>query len=156
MKVHFSKLLSAVVYTGDKTIKVRELMTSPLPEVNPGDVLIVNEKTAKFLSREGKPFERVDLADYFSTATKNPMVEQISDDAVATIEALKQTNLELENQVKVLEDEKADFESRINDEIEDLKKENQELNDKLIEDNTPEVKKTTTRRKTTKAAGGNS
>lgn len=154
MKVHFLKLLSAVVYTGDKITKVRELMTSPLPEVNPGDVLIVNEKTAKFLSREGQPFERVDLADLI---TNNEKLEHISDDAVAMIESLKKTNLELEHQVKVLEDEKTDFELRVTDEIDELKKENQELNDKLIEDKGPEVKKTTTKRKTTtKAAGGNS
>lgn len=130
MKVHKAKLLAVIQYTGDEPKVVRELLTNPLPTVNKGDLLIVPENVGKFLSRAGSPFERVEIEDLFNDVDEN-YVNQISDDAVATVDKLTQTILELEGQLKIKQDELEGFELRQNDEIEELKKVNQELNEKM-------------------------
>ena len=61
MKVHKAKLLNVIQYTGEEPKVVRELLTNPLPTVEKGDLLIVPEKVAKFLSRLGSPFEFFDI-----------------------------------------------------------------------------------------------
>lgn len=141
MKVHKAKLLSVIQYTGDEPKVVRELLTSPLPVVNNGDLLIVPENVGKFLSRAGSPFERVEIEDLFNDIDEN-YVNHIADDAVATVEKLTQTIAELEGQLKIKQDELEGFELRENQEMEELKKLNQELNDKL-ENSSKTTKKTT-------------
>lgn len=130
MKFHKAKLLDVIQYSGDEPRVVRELLTNPLPTINKGDLLIVPEKVGKFLARDGSPFERVDLENFLGDIDTN-YVSQISDDAVATVDKLTQTILELEGQLKIKQDELEGFELRQNDEMEELKKLNQELNDKL-------------------------
>lgn len=141
MKVHKAKLLAVIQYTGDEPKVVRELLTSPLPVVNNGDLLIVPENVGKFLSRAGSPFERVEIEDLFNDIDEN-YVKHIADDAVATVEKLTQTIAELEGQLKIKQDELEAFELRENQEMEELKKLNQELNDKL-ENSSKTTKKTT-------------
>ena len=141
MKVHKAKLLAVIQYTGDEPKVVRELLTSPLPVVNNGDLLIVPENVGKFLSRAGSPFERVEIEDLFNDTDEN-YVKHIADDAVATVEKLTQTIAELEGQLKIKQDELEGFELRENQEMEELKKLNQELNDKL-ENSSKTTKKTT-------------
>ena len=141
MKVHKAKLLAVIQYTGDEPKVVRELLTSPLPVVNNGDLLIVPENVGKFLSRAGSPFERVEIEDLFNDIDEN-YVNHIADDAVATVEKLTQTIAELEGQLKIKQDELEGFELRENQEMEELKKLNQELNDKL-ENSSKTTKKTT-------------
>ena len=141
MKVHKAKLLAVIKYTGDEPKVVRELLTSPLPVVNNGDLLIVPENVGKFLSRAGSPFERVEIEDLFNDIDEN-YVNHIADDAVATVEKLTQTIAELEGQLKIKQDELEGFELRENQEMEELKKLNQELNDKL-ENSSKTTKKTT-------------
>lgn len=141
MKVHKAKLLAVIQYTGDEPKVVRELLTSPLPVVNNGDLLIVPENVGKFLSRAGSPFERVEIEDLFNDIDEN-YVKHIADDAVATVEKLTQTIAELEGQLKIKQDELEGFELRENQEMEELKKLNQELNDKL-ENSSKTTKKTT-------------
>lgn len=130
MKFHTSKLLTIIQYIGDEPKVVRELLTNPLPIVNKGDLLIVPENVGKFLSREGSPFERVDIENFLGDFDTN-YVNQISDDAVATVDKLTQTIIELEGQLQIKKDELEGFELGQNDEMEELKKLNQELNDKL-------------------------
>lgn len=145
MKVHKAKLLAVIQYTGDEPKVVRELLTSPLPVVNNGDLLIVPENIGKFLSRAGSPFERVEIEDLFNDIDEN-YVNHIADDAVATVEKLTQTIVELEGQLKIKQDELEAIELRENQEMEELKKLNQELNDKL--ENSSKAKKTTTTKAT--------
>ena len=142
MKVHKAKLLAVIQYTGDEPKVVRELSTSPLPVVNNGDLLIVPENIGKFLSRAGSPFERVEIEDLFNDIDEN-YVKHIADDAVATVEKLTQTIAELEGQLKIKQDELEAIELRENQEMEYLKKLNEELNEKL--ENVSKPKKTTTK-----------
>ena len=130
MKFHKAKLLGVIHYSGDEPRVVRELLTNPLPTINKGDLLIVPEKVGKFLARDGSPFERVDLENFLGDIDTN-YVSQISDDAVATVDKLTQTILELEGQLKIKQDELEGFELRQNDEMEELKKVNQELNERM-------------------------
>lgn len=147
--VHFKKGFAAIVYEGQEPKVVRELLTIPLTVAKKGDILITDVKTAKFLSRPGKDFEEFDLNENDLEDTQ--MVEQITDEAVAKIKSLTKDNLELENQLKVLEDEKQDLEMRIAVEIEELKKENEELNLKMetIQSETIKPKTKTRAKKTT-------
>lgn len=142
MKVHKAKSLTVIQYTGDEPKVVRELLTNPLPTVNKGDLLIVPENVGKFLSRAGSPFERIEIEDLFNDVDEN-YVNQISDDAVAKVNQLTQIIVELEGQLKIKQDELEAIELRENDEMEELKKLNQELNDKL--ENVSKPKKTTTK-----------
>lgn len=159
-QVHFGKQLAAIQYTGEKDIKVRELMTSPLPTVSTGDILIVPFKTAKFLTREGKAFDNIDLLELIKE--NSPLIEQIANEAQVTIESLKASNLEFENQVKVLDEQIKDFEDREDSEIETLKEENKKLLEELTfvkeQLNSKPVANTrkTAAKKTTKALEGNS
>ena len=130
MKFHKAKLLDVIQYSGDEPRVVRELLTNPLPTINKGDLLIVPEKVGKFLARDGSPFERVNLENFLGDIDTN-YLRQISDDAVATVDKLTQTILELEGQLKIKQDELEGFELRQNDEMEELKKLNQELNEKM-------------------------
>lgn len=130
MKFHKAKLLDVIQYTGDEPKVVRELLTIPLPTVNKGDLLIVPEKVGKFLARAGSPFERVELENIMGDTNIN-YVNHIADDAVAKVNQLNQTILELEGQLKIKQDELEAIELRENQEMEDLKKLNQELNEKL-------------------------
>lgn len=130
MKVYKARLLAVIQYVGDEPKIVRELLTNPLPTVNKGDLLIVPENVSKFLSRAGSPFERVEIEELFNNTDEN-YINQISDDAVATIDKLTQTILELEGQLQIKKDELEGFELRQNDEMEELKKLNQELNEKM-------------------------
>ena len=141
MKVHKAKSLAVIQYVGDEPKVVRELLINPLPTVNKGDLLIVPENVGKFLSRAGSPFERVEIEDLFNDVDEN-YVNQISDDAVAKVNQLTQTIVELEGQLKIKQDELEGFELRENQEMEELKKLNQELNDKL-ENSSKTTKKTT-------------
>lgn len=141
MKVHKAKSLEVIQFIGDEPKVVRELLINPLPTVNKGDLLIVPEKVGKFLSRAGSPFERVEIEDLFNDIDEN-YVKHIADDAVATVEKLTQTIAELEGQLKIKQDELEGFELRENQEMEELKKLNQELNDKL-ENSSKTTKKTT-------------
>ena len=141
MKVHKAKSLEVIQFTGEEPKVVRELLTNPLPTVNKGDLLIVPEKVGKFLSRPGSPFERVEIESLISDCDEN-YVNQISDDAVAKVNQLTQTIVELEGQLKIKQDELEGFELRENQEMEELKKLNQELNDKL-ENSSKTTKKTT-------------
>ena len=143
MNVYFGKQLNAIQYIGEEDRIARELLTIPLPTVKKGDILIVSEQTAKFLSRPGSPFEIVDITSFFHSEQTMP---QVSDDAIAKVTKLNETIIELEGQLKIKEDELEAYELRENQEIEDLKKLNQELNKKLDEINkseTTKVKKTT-------------
>lgn len=142
MKIHKAKLLDVIQYTGEEPKVVRELMTNPLPTVNKGDLLIVPEKVAKFLSRAGSPFEKFEIEDLISDTDEN-YVNHIADDAVAKVNQLNQTILELEGQLKIKQDELEAIELRENQEMEELKKLNQELNEKL--ENSSNSKKTTTK-----------
>lgn len=130
MKVHKAKSLAVIQYVGDEPKVVRELLINPLPTVNKGDLLIVPENVGKFLSRAGSPYERVEIEDLFNDADEN-YVNQISDDAVAKVNQLNQTIIELEGQLKIKQDELEAIELRENQEMEDLKKLNQELNEKM-------------------------
>lgn len=130
MKIHKAKLLDVIQYTGEEPRIVRELMTNPLPTVNKGDLLIVPEKVAKFLSRAGSPFEKFEIEDLISNTDEN-YVNHIADDAVAKVNQLNQTVLELESQLKIKQDELEAIELRENQEMEELKKLNQELNEKI-------------------------
>ena len=121
MRVHYAKNLTAIQYTGEDERKVRELLTVPLKTVSKGDILIVPLKTGKFLSREGKPFEIIDLEE--TLKEESPVLTQIIGEAEASIAALKESNFELEEQVKVLEDEKSDYENRIDAETKEIKEE---------------------------------
>lgn len=141
--VHFKKGFTAITYCGTESKVVRELFNIPVTAVNKGDILITDIKTAKFLSRPGQTFEAVDLNE--NDLEDNHKLEQITDEATARINSLTKDNLELENQLKVLEDEKQDLEMRVAIEIQDLQKENQELNLKLEESSKP---KTRTRKTT--------
>lgn len=141
MKVHKAKSLEVIQFIGEEPKVVRELLTNPLPTVKKGDLLIVPEKVGKFLSRAGSPFERVEIEDLFNDIDEN-YVKHIADDAVATVEKLTQTIAELEGQLKIKQDELEGFELRENQEMEELKKLNQELNDKL-ENSSKTTKKTT-------------
>lgn len=145
MIIHKAKLLDVIQYTGDEPKVVRELLTNPLPSVNKGDLLIVSENVGKFLARAGSPFERVEIEDLFNDVDEN-YVNQISDDAVAKVNQLTQTIVELEGQLKIKQDELEAIELRENQEMEELKKLNQELNDKL--ENSSKAKKTTTTKAT--------
>jgi len=140
--IHFKRGFTAITFCGEEPVKVRELLTTPVSMVKKGDILITDVKTAKFLSRPGKDFEEFDLNENDLEDTQ--MVEQITDEAVAKIKSLTKDNLELENQLKVLEDEKQDLEMRIAVEIEELKKENEELNLKLEAKPKTRTRKTTT------------
>jgi hypothetical protein len=158
MKFHTSKLLTIIQYTGDEPKVVRELLTNPLPTVKKDDLLIVPENVGKFLAREGSPFERVDIENFLGNFETN-YINQISDDAVATVDKLTQTILELEGQLKIKQDELEGFELRQNDEIEELKKVNQELNEKMeliqnktLETNPSDISPVDTIPKTTKKA----
>ncbi len=130
MKIHKAKLLDVIQYTGEEPRVVRELMTNPLPTVNKGDLLIVPEKVVKFLSRAGSPFEKFEIEDLISDTNEN-YVNHIADDAVAKVNQLNQTILELEGQLKIKQDELEAIELRENQEMEELKKLNQELNEKM-------------------------
>jgi hypothetical protein len=145
--IHFKRGFSAITYCGGEPMKVRELLTTPVSTVNKGDILITDDKTAKFLSRPGKEFETIDLNE--NDLEDNHKLEQVTDDAVAKIDSLTKENLELENQLKILEDEKADFEMRMAVEIQDLQKENQELNLKMETIQSETIKPKTRARKTT-------
>ena len=145
MKVHKAKSLEVIQFTGEEPKVVRELLTNPLPTVDKGDLLIVPEKVGKFLSRPGSPFERVEIESLISDCDEN-YVNQISDDAVAKVNQLTQTIVELEGQLKIKQDELEAIELRENQEMEELKKLNQELNDKL--ENSSKAKKTTTTKAT--------
>ncbi|MDK2062787.1 hypothetical protein PT520_09685 [Aliarcobacter butzleri] len=142
MKIHKAKLLDVIQYTGEEPRIVRELMTNPLPTVNKGDLLIVPEKVAKFLSRAGSPFEKFEIEDLISDTDEN-YVNHIADDAVAKVNQLNQTVLELESQSKIKQDELEAIELRENKEMEELKKLNQKLNEQL--ENSSNSKKTTTK-----------
>lgn len=142
MKIHKAKLLDVIQYTGEEPRIVRELMTNPLPTVNKGDLLIVPEKVAKFLSRAGSPFEKFEIEDLISDTDEN-YVNHIADDAVAKVNQLNQTVLELESQLKIKQDELEAIELRENQEMEELKKLNQKLNKQL--ENSSNSKKTTTK-----------
>lgn len=130
MKIHKAKLLDVIQYTGDEPKVVRELLTNPLPIVNKGDLLIVSENVGKFLARAGSPFERVAVENFLGDIDTN-YVNQISDDAIATVEKPNQTIIELEGQLKIKQDELEAIELRENQEMEDLKKLNQELNEQM-------------------------
>lgn len=143
MKVHKAKLLNVIQYTGEEPKVVRELLTNPLPTVEKGDLLIVPEKVAKFLSRLGSPFEFFDIENIMNDGEVD-FINQISDDAVARVSQLEQSVLELENQLKIKSDELEAYELRENQEMEELKALNEELNQKL---------ETVTKPKTTKAQG---
>ena len=142
MKVHKAKSLAVIQYVGDEPKVIRELLINPLPTVNKGDLLIVPENVGKFLSRAGSPYERVEIEDLFNDADEN-YVNQISDDAVAKVNQLNQTIIELEGQLKIKQDKLEGFELRQNDEMEELKKLNQELNEKLEAVNSKPLKNTT-------------
>lgn len=149
MRVHKAKLLNTIQYTGDEPRVVRELLTNPLPIVEKGDVLIVPEKVARFLSRKGSPFEMFAMEDFVGD-NGNSFTEQIADDAVARVTKLNQTILELEHELKLKTDELEAYELRENQEMEELKELNAKLNEELeSKDNTT---KTTTKKPTTKAA----
>jgi hypothetical protein len=130
MKVHYAKLLNVIQYKGEEPKVVRELLTSPLPTVEKDDLLIVPEKVAKFLSRPGSPFEMFDIENIINDSEID-LVQQVSDDAVARVSQLEQSNLELENQLKIKTDELEAYELRENQEMEELKALNAELNKKL-------------------------
>jgi len=130
MTVYKAKLLDAIQYTGEEPKAVRELLTNPVTIAQKGDVLIVPEKVAKFLSRAGSPFERFDFQNFIKE-NENDLVNQVSDDAVAVVNQLNQTVLELESQLKLKQDELDSYELREHQEMEELKRLNQELNDKL-------------------------
>ncbi len=142
MKVHKAKSLAVIQYVGDEPKVVRELLINPLPTANKGDLLIVPENVGKFLSRPGSPFERVEIEDLFNDVDEN-YVNQISDDAVAKVNQLNQTIIELEGQLKIEQDKLEAIELRENQEMEDLKKLNQELNEKLEAVNSKPLKNTT-------------
>lgn len=142
MKVHKAKLLDVIQFTGDEPRVVRELLTNPLPTVEKGDLLIVPEKVAKFLTRPGSPFEKVDIESLISDCDES-YVNHIADDAVAKVNQLNQTILELEGELKIKQDELEAIELRENDEMEELKKLNQELNEKIELINSKPQKKTT-------------
>jgi hypothetical protein len=130
MKVHYAKLLNVIQYKGEEPKVVRELLISPLPTVEKDDLLIVPEKVAKFLSRPGSPFEMFDIENIINDSEID-LVQQVSDDAVARVSQLEQSNLELENQLKIKTDELEAYELRENQEMEELKALNAELNKKL-------------------------
>lgn len=147
MKVHKAKLLNTIQYIGDEPRVVRELLTNPLPTVEKGDILIVPEKVARFLSRLGSPFEMFEMEEFANTG--DGFTEQIADDAVAKVTKLNQTILELEQELKLKIDELEAYELRENQEMEELKELNAKLNEELEEKSTT---KTTTKKTTTKAA----
>lgn len=153
MKIHKAKLLDVIQYTGDEPKVVRELLTNPLPIVNKGDLLIVSENVGKFLARAGSPFERVVVENFLGDVDAN-YVNHIADDAVAKVNQLNQTIIELEGQLKIKQDELEAIELRENQEMEELKKLNQELNEKLetnLSDILPVDTIPVTTKKTTKA-----
>uniref|UniRef100_UPI004047E6A6 hypothetical protein n=1 Tax=Aliarcobacter sp. TaxID=2321116 RepID=UPI004047E6A6 len=157
MNVHCAKLLTVIQFTGEESKVVRELLTNPLPLVENGDLLIVPEKVGKFLSRAGSPFERVELENIIGDTDAN-YANHIADDAVAKVNQLNQTILELEGQLKIKQDELEAIELRENQELEELKKLNQELNETLVTNDsdvlpidTVSVADKKTTKKTTKA-----
>lgn len=154
MKVHNAKLLNVIQYTGKEPRLVRELLVNPLPMVNPGDLLIVPEKVAKFLSRAGSPFEMFSLEEFIENGDTD-FSDQISDDAVAKVTQLNTTILELEEELKIKADELESYELRENQEMEELKALNESLNEQLsslpIIDTVTAPKKTATLKTTTTA-----
>lgn len=143
MKIHSAKLLTAIQYVGEEPKECRELGINPIPVVEKGDLLIVPENVGKFLSREGSPYERIDLDTFLKNSNDDKYINQISDDAVAKVNQLNQTILELEAQLKIKNDDIEAIELRENQEMEELKKLNEELNEKL--ENLSKPKKTTTK-----------
>ena len=51
--------LVCVRYYGAETWTLREAVKMPYPELSPGDVVVTDRKTAKWLTRKGMPFKIV-------------------------------------------------------------------------------------------------
>jgi len=157
MRVYKGRKLNIIRYIGEEPRKARELLINPIPTIEKGDLLVVPEKVARFLSRKGSPFEYFNIEDILNGGEVD-LNQVTDDDAVARIKQLEQSNLELDHELKLKIEELGSYELRDNQEIEELKKLNNDLNEKLSISSEAKTSKAAAekRTKTTKAQEVNS
>lgn len=61
-RVHLPNLV-CVRYYGAEPWTLREAVKMPYPELSPGDVVVTDRKTAKWLTRKGMPFQIVECGE---------------------------------------------------------------------------------------------